>query len=211
MTDDSPTEWLSLKYAAERLSVHPTTLRRWADNGEIPLMLTPGGHRRFAAADLDQFAEAHRRRRAVAGLEQIWAEKALSRTRREITVHHDDEWLVAHGDSERETNRILGRRLMGLLMRYIALEEGGEEILQEARSTGREYAANGRRIGIPLTEALRAAIFFRDTLVETAVQMPETARLRPDANIHLLQRINTLLNAVHLAIAEVYENQDIHS
>ena len=49
--------WLSLKQAAERLGIHPITLRRWADNGELPTLLTPGGHRRFAVADLDRFAE----------------------------------------------------------------------------------------------------------------------------------------------------------
>ena len=38
--------WLSLKAASKKLNVHPTTLRRWADNGDIPVMLTPGGHRR---------------------------------------------------------------------------------------------------------------------------------------------------------------------
>ena len=50
MTDSTPeTErWLTLSQAAQELGVHLTTLRRWADNGDIPVMLTPGGHRRFA-------------------------------------------------------------------------------------------------------------------------------------------------------------------
>ena len=39
--------WLTLSEAAEQLGVHPTTLRRWADNGDIPVSVTPGGHRRF--------------------------------------------------------------------------------------------------------------------------------------------------------------------
>lgn len=48
-------------------------------------------------------------------------------------------------------------------------------------------------------------LFFRDLLVETAMQLPETAHCRPESSYHLLQRINILLNAVHLSMAEVYE------
>ena len=58
--------WLTLTQAAKRLNVHPTTLRRWTNNGEIPFMLTPGGHRRFAESALIQFAEARQGLRAAA-------------------------------------------------------------------------------------------------------------------------------------------------
>ena len=40
-------EWLNLGEAAEILGVHPSTLRAWADHGEIPAHRTPGKHRRF--------------------------------------------------------------------------------------------------------------------------------------------------------------------
>jgi hypothetical protein len=43
-------------------------------------------------------------------------------------------------------------------------------------------------------------------MVETAMQLPENVRIKPEANMLLLRRINTLLNTVHLAIAEVYED-----
>src|SRR6266480_6033843 len=44
--------WLSLDEAAKRLSVHPATLREWADKGQIRTFRTPGGHRRFSEADV---------------------------------------------------------------------------------------------------------------------------------------------------------------
>ena len=68
-------QWLSLSQAAEMLGVHSTTLRRWADNGKITFMLTPGGHRRFALSDLNQFAAGRRQAQLPSSLEQLWAEK----------------------------------------------------------------------------------------------------------------------------------------
>ncbi len=198
-------EWLSLKQAADRLGIHPTTLRRWADSGEIPIMLTPGRHRRFAISDIDRFAEEHRRLRMVAGLEQIWAEQALSQSRQEIVRHKDEHWLAAFSEEDRERKRLLGRRLMGLIFQYISLSEGGDDILEEARAIGREHAENALSLGLPLVEAIQAMMFFRDTMVEVAIQLPEVAHIRPEANTRLLRRINALLNTVQLTIAETYD------
>ncbi len=197
--------WLTLKQAAHQLGVHPTTLRRWADSGEIPVMLTPGGHRRFAIADVERFAEERRRLRTMPGLEQIWAEQALTQARREIVAHRDEHWLAVFDEQDREQKRQLGRRLMGLMLRYVAANEGGEILLEEARVIGRANAENALGSGLSLVEALQAMLFFRDTMVEVAMQLPEVAHVRPEANQRLLRRINTLLNAVQLAIADAYE------
>lgn len=197
--------WLSLTEAAKRLGVHPTTLRRWADTGNISVMLTPGGHRRFASSDIEKFEEQRHGLRVLSGIEQIWAAQAIARTRRELQVVPSKDWLQAFGEEEREHKRQLGRRLMGVILQYVSLAEGGEVLLEEARAIGREHADNAIQLGLPLTTALEAVLFFRDSMVEVAVQLPETAHVRPAANTHLLRRINTVLNAVQLAIAEAYE------
>lgn len=198
-------EWLTLGQAAERLNVHATTLRRWANDGEIPVMLTPGGHRRFAASEVERFARQRHGRHQNNKLEEVWADKALTHTRQEITVHQDQHWLSTFDDEARSRQRALGRQLMGLTMQFLSATDEGEEILCEAHALGRQYGEIAQEMGLPLTEALQASIFFRDTLVETALEMPENVRIRPKSNTRLLRRINTLLNTVHLAIAEVYD------
>jgi len=196
-------KWLPLSKAAERLNVHPTTLRRWADNGDVPCMLTPGGHRRFATTDLDHFAD-ERRTGGGGDIEQIWVNEALYQTRQEIVVHRDEQWLANYDDASRQRHRMLGQQLMGLTMRYLSADNG-ESLLEEARQIGEQYAEISLEMDLPLTEALKASIFFRDTLVETALHLPDNVHVRPEVSRQLLNRINTLLNAVHLAIAEVYD------
>lgn len=202
-------EWLPLSKAAERLNVHPTTLRRWADNGDIPVMLTPGGHRRFALSDLNRFAEERHGLRKVNDIEQVWANRALSQTRQEIVVHREEKWLASYDDETRARHRLLGQQLMSLTLRFLSGDErDNEALLQEARAIGHEYARIAIEREQALPDALRAALFFRDTLVETALHLPENATARPEASRHLLRRVNTLLNTVHLAIAEVYDAPD---
>ena len=203
--------WLTLSEAAARLDVHPTTLRRWADNGEIPVMVTPGGHRRFSAADLAHFARVRRSLRNISGLADLWASKALSNSRQDVVAARHEGWLSHFDDRGRARNRLLGRQLMGLTLQYLSNDlegEGGGPILDEARNIGRQYAANARELGLPLRVTLEASMFFRDSLIETALHLPETVNIRPEANVRLVKRVNQLLNAVHLAVAEVYDEQD---
>ena len=197
--------WLGLGRAARLLGVHPITLRRWADQGEIAVMLTPGGHRRFSLADVEAFAARRKQLRLTSGLEQSWAAQALQYTRREIGAGGEKPWLAAFGEPDRQQNRELGRRLMGVMLQYVSLGEGGDDLLAEAAAIGAAYAENGQKLNLSLVETLQAMMFFRDTLVEAAVQLPAGARARPEANLRLVRRINGLLNAVQLAIANIYQ------
>src|SRR5690349_19538801 len=114
--------WLNLTDAAHKLGVHATTLRRWADEGAVPVMLTPGGHRRFAQADLEEFIRTQRRAITAPNPAQAWAERALTETRREITAHQNAPWVATFSAEEREQSRQMGRRLMALLLQYLSTE-----------------------------------------------------------------------------------------
>lgn len=58
MTKDSKKTFLTPNEAAELLLVSPVTIRQWAQKGELPARVTPGGHRRFDVDDLVSFAKS---------------------------------------------------------------------------------------------------------------------------------------------------------
>jgi excisionase family DNA binding protein len=205
---DSPQDWLSLSQAAEQLGVHPTTLRRWADEGHIQYLLTPGGHRRFARADVEAFAQQSRQVNATGrkGIEQLWAERAMVHARQGLAEQYQSRWLQAYDEEHRDQERTLGRRLMGVVLQYLGSSGGDTQgLLDEARALGRDYASNAMKHHLPMVAALEAAMFFRDAMVEVAVQLPQSAHLPADAHTSLLRKINTILNTVQLSIAQVYE------
>jgi excisionase family DNA binding protein len=209
MTTSENELWLTLSEAAKQLGVHTTTLRRWADNGDITVLTTPGGHRRFSAADVAHFANERRSLHVTSSIVQLWATQALALTRREVVIHQEQRWLANLDDSARQRNREVGRQLMGLTLQYVSDDKGDPRFLEQAHNIGRQYGQNALDMRMPLTDALRASMFFRDALLESALNLPENVHIKPEANRRLLNRINTLLNTVHLAIAEVYD-QDLH-
>jgi excisionase family DNA binding protein len=56
MTDDKPA--LTPAAAADRIGISTSLLNLWAREGKIPFSTTPGGHRRYAQADVDELARA---------------------------------------------------------------------------------------------------------------------------------------------------------
>jgi len=168
-------------------------------------MVTPGGHRRFAAAELDRFSEERQQLRVVAGIEQVWANQVLQETRRQISTQRNSDWLSSFDEQRREHKRLLGRQLLNITLKYISLKQGGEDLLESARAIGREHAEEGLQTNLPLVEALKIVLFFRDTMFNVALQLPEVAHVKAVVNAELLHRINALLASVELSVAETYD------
>ncbi|HML22335.1 MAG TPA: helix-turn-helix domain-containing protein [Aggregatilinea sp.] len=197
-------EWLSLAGAAELLGVHPTTIRRWADSGKLPVHVTPGGHRRFLRKELvaqtgldnavDNFTT-----------ERVWNDYALVETRERLINRPEPSWLAAFSPDHREEKRELGRRLMSIIMQHISAPDEAQSLLVEARSIAVRYAQNSEQAGLTAAEGLEATAFFRDAMTEVALQMPQVAQLETDAQLRLLRKINQVFNVFQVALVDYYD------
>lgn len=206
---DQEETWLNLAEAARRLNVHPSTLRRWANDGHIPAMITPGGHRRFATSEIARFANGRNGSQGNYGVAGMWASRAIIHVNQEMEAPSQKAWLARFDDEARNQNQALGHKLMGLILQYLSSEPDDEydrALLEEGKRIGRQYGVNAKQQGMTLREALQASIFFRDSLMRAAIELPTTANIRPDKNVRLMRRLNSLLNTIHLAVAEVYDD-----
>lgn len=55
-------KFLPVGEAAAYLGVSAASLRTWSDQGLVPVYRTPGGQRRFAVSELDDFIRSMRQR-----------------------------------------------------------------------------------------------------------------------------------------------------
>ena len=208
-------ELLSVSAAAELLGVHVVTVRRWTDDGKLPEVRTPGGHRRIPRAAIDRLLGEEGESRGGSALplaggltDQAWAEHALVHTRFEVRSHPDTVWNQVLSDGDRAENRENGRRLMGLLLQHVA--GGGDEDArwEEVRRIARRYARQMRTRGLSQSEALRATLFFRDALTESTAYYPHLQDPSPTEQVALVRKVNAFMNEVQVAIAESYEAED---
>ena len=159
-TDDlAPDRWLTLSEASALLGVHASTLRRWADGGRVACQRTPGGHRRFSLKWLQPLIQGN----AYDAVPEL-----------DGTAHATQQpW---YDDFERAglvgELREVGQRLSGILMQFLMRRDEDERHLAEGHALGRAYAAQSRAVGIRLTDAVEAFLFFRSSFSELVTRMP---------------------------------------
>ena len=203
--NDNFTEMLlSLSEAADQLGVHPATLRRWAKAGDVVYVLTPGGHRRFPVSEIRRLTRGHASRDDVA-LRASLESQAMMQTRSALVRQRDMDWIAGMEETDKEKQREVGRQVMGLLMQFVVTEDDGADLLLEAIRMGEVYAEMTSSAGLTLSQTIQALMFFRDNIIESIVDMPESVRARPDANRRLLRRANMFLNEILLGVTEASE------
>lgn len=201
---DAHTQWLALKEASDFLGVHFTTLRTWADNGEIPVFRTPGGHRRFSHDDLRRFLA--QRSQLLPPDEHGLVSVALGRARQELSRSPglSRDWRYPLQGEAEQARRQRGRQLFALAVSFVLKPSQSERLLEQGRELGREYGSEAAAGGVSLAETGRAVQFFRSQLVAAVRHSEGTAG--PDADdLRVQQLIDQFLDEVLYAVLDGYE------
>lgn len=208
MAKNSNDEWLNLSEAARFLGVHPSTVRLWADKGDIPTQRTSGGHRRFRRVDLDGWAASRRRGTSPGAVLMVQA--AMGRARMEMTEGQLSRlpWFSKMSETARAAHRDASHKLLGLLKRYLAaaIPEERELLLGQARQMGRDYFRLSRESQLTLSESLRAFLYFRDFLTESVMQLAEASSPnQPESLADLYRHTAQFTNEVLVALVAAFE------
>jgi excisionase family DNA binding protein len=197
-------EWLNLGEAAEILGIHPSTLRTWADHGEIPAHRTPGKHRRFKRADVEAWAVTRRESPPTTG--QMIIQNALGRARMQMAEGQmrSTAWYQRLNESQKMQFREASRHLLTALMQYLG--DDMEVALLEGKRLGQAYERLGREAGLTLGEKVSVFLYFRDFLYDSVVDVYQASGRHPArdwAQMH--RKITAFTNTVLLALIEAHE------
>jgi excisionase family DNA binding protein len=195
---------MTLGQACRLLNVDESTLRRWADAGQVRTFRTPGGHRRFAEGDVRAIVQG-RSRRGFTDVGDIATRRIRQQLHRMPAARSGHDWYANVDETQRERLRPLGRRLMSLVQDYLARRGRKTTLLDEARVTGAEYGIELAHAGMSLSQAMEAFTFFRRSLDQSAKQALAKAGTAPSESVDVCEQIMALADEVLLGIAGAYE------
>jgi len=200
-------QWLTLKDASDVLGVHFTTLRTWADNGEIQVFRTPGGHRRFSVTDLRRFLKERVEREAGAHPPSV-VETAIQQVQAEMAKLPREElpWRYPLDEDAKALRRNRGQQLFALALSYVMKPQQRDRILAEGHRLGEEYGREAYYNGVNLADTGRAVRFFRNQLVQT-VRAEEAPDLLNADDLRIQQHIDHFLDEVLYAVLRGYEGE----
>lgn len=205
--------WLTIQEASAFLGVDQSTLRRWSDGGKAPVFRTPGGHRRYAEADLRAMVgEGPRLQARPRVSRQALTDLSLSGYEDEfLRAARERPWYRAYGTANQEEHRRLGRRLVDLAMRYASAPAAAGDrasLLDEARVIGEHYGRNGAAYGLSASETVEAFMYFRFPVVRAVTGLIAEQDLAANRAIRLYAEINQFLDQVLIATIEAHESYD---
>lgn len=204
---ESPQSWLTLGAASALVGVSESTIRRWADAGEIRSFRTSGGHRRVLEEDLRRLLSSGPGH-AMSDSTHI-SDLALARAKRRLGRRGQRPampGLDALDPDAKDRLRLLGRQVVDLFARFIAGgNRAGERFAEDARLIGREYGRTLVGSGVRLTAAVATFNALRVTLEETAAQIAAEAGLATEEAVEAIERVLRLADALLEGMAEVYE------
>jgi excisionase family DNA binding protein len=202
----SLSRWLSLSEAADLLGVHPSTLRRWADDGAIRCTRTPGGHRRFLEEDVQAFLQAQEQPASLE-MPDLFARTVLTQARHDMSTEQvrAQHWHAAFDEQDRVVRRKSGRLLLGLALQYTLRTTGRAAILEQAGRIGTEYGQDAVTRGLSLVDTVRAFFFFRETLIRSTRPGLSTQGQYDAEDVHIHRSLREFLDHVFFAMLQGYE------
>ena len=206
---DARDQWLSLGEAAKLLGIHPSTLRTWADQGEIPSQRTAGGHRRFLRTDIERQAQIQSP--LLSAELQMLIQNAVGRTRMELSEGRLETsgWHQRLDDDQRHKFQSESRDLMKKMIQSIG-EGGISENL--AAELGAEYYQLGVEANFTLADSVEAFLFFREFLMDSVFSLSDTLGGRNYQEWRALRsQIAGFTNSVLLNLVKAYgeSNADV--
>ncbi|MFC1874229.1 helix-turn-helix domain-containing protein, partial [Chloroflexota bacterium] len=157
---------LSISEVSHLLGVSEAALRQWTDEGKIKAFITPGGHRRYARAELKKFMSSHPR---ILGIKDLVVEledtaqrlRETSRTSLDATP-----WYRHLNEESKEHLACLGRKLLNLIIKYVTEPAKREETIRLTHELGHNLGEILARLDLPLTDSVEAFLMHRDPITK---------------------------------------------
>lgn len=196
---------LSIGEACHLLGVSDAALRQWTDEGKVKAFVTPGGHRRYAEADLRALLRQGQR---AHGLRELGdrVEAVVPREREVVRQYMmSSAWYRRLDDAAKSRLRERGTRLVDALVLFVTRPGFRDRVTQECRKIGREYGTDLAGTGLSLSESIEAFILHREPVIEAVMgMMTNSVPLSKQAQSAVPQ-INKLIDVTLLALVETHQ------
>lgn len=162
---------VSISEASQMLGVSEAALRQWTDEGKIKAFITPGGHRRYARAELKKFMSSQPRMLRLKDLATELEDTAQQHREISRALLKNTSWFNKLNNESQMHLADLGRRMLNLIIKYITEPSHREETIQLVRDVGRDHGETIARSGLPLVDAVEAFLLHREPIMNATTHL----------------------------------------
>jgi hypothetical protein len=111
-------------------------------------------------------------------------------------------WYQKLDEEARAQYRMSGRSLFHGLMAYIATD--GEDAASESYAVGYEYASRARRYSLNYVDAVKAFLFFRDSLVTAFIKVYVEAKAPANQTAQMYMKMHNFTDEILVSLLQTY-------
>jgi excisionase family DNA binding protein len=193
----------SIGEASRILGVNEATLRQWTDEGLIKAYVTPGGHRRYAREQLDEFMHSHQK---MLGIKDLVARlKDTAQPLREIGA---TTLVGAHkrlDPAQQQYLAILGRKILDAIICYVSGPAKREESLAQVRAAGADFGTILAEAGVPLTDSIQTFTAHRAPIIESVATMMRQREVVTEGILAAIPLIDDVMDQALIELVEAYQ------
>jgi len=193
----------SIGEASQILGVSEATLRQWTDNGLIKAYVTPGGHRRYAREQLDEFMHSHQK---TLGIKDLVARlKDTAGPLREIGATTLAGAHTRLDPAQQQNLAILGRKILDAIICYVSEPAKREESLAQVRAAGADFGTNLAKAGVPLTDSIQTFTSHRAPIIESVATMMRQREVVTEGILAAIPLIDDVMDQALIELVEAYQ------
>ena len=196
---------LGISEASQLLGVSEGALRQWTGEGKIKAFITPGGHRRYARAELKKFISSHPK---IIGIKDLVTELGeTARQHREIARASlkETDWYKQLNEEAQEHMADLGKRMLNLIIKYITEPSRREETIQLIRDAGRDHGETLAKLGLPLTDSVEAFLLHRAPIMNAATHLMRKREAFTERIVEAIPMVAHVMDGALVALVAAHQ------
>jgi excisionase family DNA binding protein len=196
---------VGISEASQLLGVSEATLRQWTDEGNLKAFVTPGGHRRYSREELKEFMNS---RENLLGVKDLMGKlEKTAETHREIgsAFMHSSAWYEQMEEEQKRHLAMLGRRILDLMIKYVANPLKNEEVQNEAREIGRSFGNILAADGVPLTDSVKAFISHRGPVTRIVTEILRKKEIVGEGILKAVPLMEQVMDSALVSLVEAHQ------
>ncbi len=196
---------ITISEACRILGVSEAALRQWTDEGKVKAFVTPGGHRRYSMRELKRIISTPQKILGMKDLAGMLEDTAQVHREASIGFLQGTSSYSQLNSETQERLASLSRQLYRTIVSYVTRPARRDEAVEQAKISGGDFGEFLAKLGLPLTESVRAFVLHRGPVQNVAVKMMRRRDAKTEKIAEAIPMVDTVMDEALVAMVMAYE------
>ena len=187
------------------LGVNEATLRQWSNEGQVRVIITPGGHRRYYPEELKRLISSRHKMPSLKEFTDQFTETTVIHQELAGSVSHQN-WCRKLTVSQNQVLMALGQGMLNLMLQYLTVPSRRPETLELAHAKGEEFGVAAAHMNLSLTDSVETFTRHRSHVMHFIVHVLSQKTAHSKRTAEALALVTELMDEALVAMVTAHQH-----